>query len=69
MTWTWAHVPIILLGLTLMFAPVFGAWWARDWRPVHCERCSRELVGSPPRHRLSDRGWCRHMALAEGEQL
>jgi hypothetical protein len=64
MTWTWAHGPIILLGLVMMFAPVIGGLWARDFRPMHCE-CGRELVGSPPMHRLSDQGWCRHVILAE----
>lgn len=65
MTFTWLLVPIIVLGVALILAPVVGAWWARDWQPTHCSRCGRELVGSPPMHTLTDRMWCRQMAQQE----
>jgi hypothetical protein len=61
-TFTWWLVPIAVLGIALILAPVVGAWWARDFRPVRCERCGRELIGSPPMHLLTDRMWCRQIA-------
>lgn len=69
MTWTPYLIPIVVLGLVLIAAPFIGAWWARDFRPTHCERCGRELVGSPPMHTLSDRDYCRWVAEYQGDRL
>lgn len=69
MTWTWWHVPLIALGIVLIVAPAIGGLWARDWRPLRCPRCQRELIGSPPMHGIRDRDWCRELAEAEGEVL
>lgn len=68
-TWTWAHIPFIILGIALIFAPVIGTWWARDWRPRRCPRCNRELIGSPPQHLRADRAYCQHLAVVRGETL
>jgi hypothetical protein len=65
MTFTWWLVPIIGLGIVLILAPVIGAAWARDFRPTHCPRCRRELIGSPPMHTLTDRMFCREIARRE----
>jgi hypothetical protein len=67
--WGWWMVPFVVVGLALVFAPVIGDLWARDFRPRNCERCGRELVGSPPAHRLSDRDHCRWIAESQGERL
>lgn len=69
MTFTWWLVPIVALGLGLIFAPVLGLWWARDWRPARCPRCQRELIGSPPEHTRADRLWCQAVAVREGDLL
>ena len=69
MTWTPWLIPVGALGLALLFAPVLGEWLARDRRPRHCERCGRELVGSPPEHTYSDRLWCRQLAETMGDVL
>lgn len=69
MTWTPWLVPLVVLGLVWIVAPFIGAWWARDFRPTHCERCGRELVGSPPEHRLSDRDHCAWVAASQGDRL
>lgn len=69
MTWTPYLIPVVVLGLALIASPWIGAWWARDFRPTHCERCGRELVGSPPAHTLSDRDHCRWIAESQGERL
>lgn len=61
----WWLTLVVIPGVVLVFAPVIGAWWARDWRPVHCPRCRRELVGSPPEHRGQDREYCAWMAERE----
>lgn len=63
--WGWiAFVGMVLAGIGAIVAPAIGAWWARDFRPTHCVRCGRELVGSPPMHLLGDRMHCRSIALA-----
>jgi len=67
-TFTLWLVPILALGVALIFAPLAGGWWARDFRPRHCETCGRELVGSPPEHRLSDRDYCRWVAQWEASR-
>lgn len=69
MTFTWWLVPIVVLGVMLIVAPVIGGRWARDWMPTHCTRCGRELIGSPPMHMLNDRMYCRVVAAARGEML
>jgi hypothetical protein len=69
MTWTPYLIPVVVLGLALIAAPFIGAWWARGFRPTHCERCGRELVGSPPAHTLSDRADCRWLAESQGDVL
>lgn len=69
MTFTWWLVPIIVAGVGLILAPVVGACWARDWMPTRCTRCGRELIGSPPMHMLTDRMWCRQIALRERGRL
>jgi hypothetical protein len=67
--WGWWMVPFAVVGLALVFAPVIGDLWARDFRPRNCERCGRELVGSPPVHRFDDRMYCRLVAASEGDVL
>jgi len=69
MTFTWWLIPIVVLGLALIVAPFIGAAWARDWRPTHCGRCGRELIGSPPMHTLTDRMHCRWLADSQGDRL
>lgn len=69
MTFTPWLLPIAGLGILWILAPVIGDWWARDWRPRYCERCGRELVGSPPQHTLSDRTHCRWLAQSQGDRL
>lgn len=69
MTWTPWLIPVVVLGVGLVLAPVLGAWWARDFRPTHCERCGRELIGSPPVHRFDDQMYCRLVAASEGDVL
>lgn len=69
MTWSPWLVPLVVLGLVLIAAPFIGAWWARDFRPRNCERCGRELVGSPPQHLLADRAHCAWIAASQGDRL
>jgi hypothetical protein len=69
MTWTPYLIPVVVLGLALIAAPFIGAWWARDFRPTNCERCGRELIGSPPMHTIADRRYCRSVATWQGEVL
>lgn len=55
---TWWVVPILVLGVLMILAPAIGGWLARHDHPVACPACGRELIGSPPEHRLSDRAHC-----------
>lgn len=69
MTFTWWLVPIVVLGVALILAPLLGGRLARLDVWTHCPRCGKELIGYPPEHRLSDQRWCRALALAKGERL
>lgn len=62
MTFHWGEVGILVVGLVLVFAPLIGELWSRDFRGRACVVCGRELVGSPPAHKLSDRDYCRDVA-------
>lgn len=55
---SWWVVPVIVLGLLMIFAPVIGGALAGRDHPTHCPACGRELIGSPPEHRLPDRRHC-----------
>lgn len=68
MTFTWWLVPIIVLAVLLILAPVLGGRLARRDVWLRCPACGRELIGFPPEHRLSDRRHCAEVIVASQER-
>lgn len=66
---TWWLVPVIALGVLMILAPAIGGFLAERDHPVHCPACGRDLIGSPPEHRLTDRAHCAEVIAFQQRHL